>query len=78
GGGGGGGGRGGGGGGAAENLVEQDESRREEQDEVALRSRTLALEAIGSGYFDDQIVPMTRKERSKEVVCSKDDHPRAD
>ena len=62
----------------AENLVEQYEITREEQDEVALRSHTLALKAIESGYFDDQIVPITIKERRKEVVFSKDEHPRAD
>ena len=61
----------------AENLVEQYEITREEQDEVALRSHTLALKAIESGYFDDQIVPITIKERRK-VVFSKDEHPRAD
>lgn len=60
----------------AENLVEQYEITREEQDEVALRSHTLALKAIESGYFDDQIVPITIKERRKEVVFSKDEHPR--
>ena len=42
------------------------------------RSHTLALKAIESGYFDDQIVPITIKERRKEVVFSKDEHPRAD
>lgn len=62
----------------AENLVEQYEITREEQDEVALRSHTLALQAIESGYFDDQIVPISIKERRKEVVFSKDEHPRAD
>ncbi len=62
----------------AENLVKQYEITREEQDEVALRSHTLALKAIESGYFDDQIVPITIKERRKEVVFSKDEHPRAD
>ncbi|MGH0428476.1 acetyl-CoA C-acetyltransferase [Bacillus mycoides] len=62
----------------AENLVDQYEITREEQDEVALRSHTLALQAIESGYFDDQIVPISIKERRKEVVFSKDEHPRAD
>ncbi|MDG2739454.1 acetyl-CoA C-acyltransferase, partial [Vibrio parahaemolyticus] len=38
----------------------------------------MALKAIESGYFDDQIVPITIKERRKEVVFSKDEHPRAD
>ena len=49
----------------AENLVEQYEITREEQDEVALRSHTLALKAIESGYFDDQIVPITIKNVEK-------------
>ncbi|MEH6888161.1 acetyl-CoA C-acetyltransferase [Bacillus sp. JJ864] len=62
----------------AENLAEQYEISREEQDEVALLSHQRALHAIEAGYFDEQIVPITKKERRKEVVVSKDEHPRAD
>ncbi|MEH7463669.1 acetyl-CoA C-acetyltransferase [Bacillus thuringiensis] len=62
----------------AENLAEQYEISREEQDEVALLSHQRALHAIEAGYFDEQIVPITKKERRKEIVVSKDEHPRAD
>ncbi|ENQ3104491.1 acetyl-CoA C-acetyltransferase [Bacillus cereus] len=62
----------------AENLAEQYEISREEQDEVALLSHQRALHAIEAGYFDEQIVPITKKERRKEIVISKDEHPRAD
>ena len=62
----------------AENLAEQYEISREEQDEVAVLSHQRALHAIEAGYFDEQIVPITKKERRKEVVVSKDEHPRAD
>ncbi|SFI56367.1 MULTISPECIES: acetyl-CoA C-acetyltransferase [unclassified Bacillus (in: firmicutes)] len=62
----------------AENLAKQSEISREEQDEVALLSHQRALHAIEAGYFDEQIVPITIKERRKEVVVSKDEHPRAD
>lgn len=62
----------------AENLAEQYEISREEQDEVALLSHQRALHAIEAGYFDEQIVPIKKKERRKEVVVSKDEHPRAD
>ncbi|WP_242225411.1 acetyl-CoA C-acetyltransferase [Bacillus cereus group sp. BfR-BA-01380] len=62
----------------AENLAEQYDISREEQDEVAVLSHQRALHAIEAGYFDEQIVPITKKERRKEVVVSKDEHPRAD
>ncbi|MEI4829044.1 acetyl-CoA C-acetyltransferase [Bacillus sp. FJAT-53711] len=62
----------------AENLAEQYEITREEQDEVAVLSHQRALHAIEAGYFDEQIVPITIKERRKEIVVSKDEHPRAD
>ncbi|MEI4803153.1 acetyl-CoA C-acetyltransferase [Bacillus sp. FJAT-51639] len=62
----------------AENLAKQSEISREEQDEVALLSHQRALHAIEAGYFDEQIVPITIKERRKEIVVSKDEHPRAD
>ncbi|PEA52706.1 acetyl-CoA C-acyltransferase [Bacillus pseudomycoides] len=62
----------------AENLAEQYEISRKEQDEVALLSHQRALHAIEAGYFDEQIVPIKKKERRKEVVVSKDEHPRAD
>ncbi|MGG2014267.1 acetyl-CoA C-acetyltransferase [Bacillus sp. S10(2024)] len=62
----------------AENLAEQYGISREEQDEVALLSHQRALHAIEAGYFDEQIVPITKKERRKEIVVSKDEHPRAD
>ncbi|WP_020059364.1 acetyl-CoA C-acetyltransferase [Bacillus sp. 123MFChir2] len=61
-----------------ENLAEQYEISREEQDEVALLSHQRALHAIEAGYFDEQIVPIMKKERRKEIVISKDEHPRAD
>ncbi|MFD3447932.1 acetyl-CoA C-acetyltransferase [Microbacteriaceae bacterium 4G12] len=62
----------------AENLVEKYEISRTEQDEIALLSHKRALHAIESGYFDSQIVPITVKERKKEMIVIKDEHPRAD
>ncbi|MFX3624082.1 MAG: acetyl-CoA C-acetyltransferase [Ectobacillus sp.] len=62
----------------AENLVDQYEITREEQDEVALLSHQRAVHAIEAGYFESQIIPITVKERKKEIIVSKDEHPRAD
>ncbi|MEJ7630951.1 MAG: acetyl-CoA C-acyltransferase [Rubrobacteraceae bacterium] len=42
----------------AEQVVREFEVSREDQDEFALRSHTLATEAVNSGVFDEEIVPL--------------------
>jgi len=42
----------------AEQVVREFEVSREDQDEFALRSHTLAKEAVNSGVFDEEIVPL--------------------
>ena len=42
----------------AEQVAKEFKVSREDQDEFALRSHTLAHEAVNGGYFDEQIVPL--------------------
>ena len=42
----------------AEQVAREFEVSREDQDEFALRSHTLAQEAVNSGVFDEEIVPL--------------------
>lgn len=60
----------------AENLAAQYGISREEQDEFALRSQELALAAIASGKFADEIVPYTVKKRKESFEFKIDEHPR--
>src|SRR5437868_13525391 len=63
----------------AENLARQYAVSREEQDEYALRSQRRAADAIESGRFDAEIVPVQLKGRRGEgVTFARDEHPRAD
>ncbi|TML00075.1 MAG: acetyl-CoA C-acyltransferase [Actinobacteria bacterium] len=71
----------------AENVAERCKVSREAQDEWALISQTRAVEAVASGHFDAEIVPVTvpahaeiDKEGNEidvpETIVSKDDGPR--
>ena len=62
----------------AENLASQHGISREEQDEYALRSHRLGAEAVASGAFADEIVPVTVKRGRKEIVVDHDDHVKPD
>ena len=46
----------------AENVAEEYEVSREDQDRFALRSHERAVDAIDSGRFDDELVPLTVEE----------------
>ena len=59
----------------AENLAREFHITREEQDEYALRSHQLAVEARDSGLFDDEILPIPRYPDFAEMV-SRDVGPR--
>jgi acetyl-CoA C-acetyltransferase len=72
----------------AENVAERCDVSRESQDEWAVISQGRAVEAVQSGHFDREIVPVTvpaHKDADKEgneievpeTVVSKDDGPRA-
>jgi acetyl-CoA C-acetyltransferase len=58
----------------AENVAQLKGVSRAEQDEFGVRSQNLAEKAIANGFWDREIVPVTRPDG---VVVSKDDGPRA-
>ncbi|MDT8715981.1 acetyl-CoA C-acetyltransferase [Clostridium sp. 19966] len=60
----------------AENVAEQWKISREEQDEFSLLSQQKAEEAIKSGQFVDEIVPVTIKTKKGEIVFDTDEFPR--
>jgi acetyl-CoA C-acetyltransferase len=62
----------------AEVLAEQYHLSRQEQDAYALSSQQRAQQAIQSGRFKDEIVPVTVKSKKGEEVFQDDEHPRFD
>lgn len=61
----------------AENVAERYGLSREEQDAFALRSQTLAAQAIQSGAFIEEIVPVTIPTRKGDIVFAQDEHPKS-
>ena len=66
----------------AENHAREAAVSRQEQDEFALRSHQRALDAIASGRFKDEIVPLSIKSANgngaKTIVFDTDEGPRRD
>ena len=60
----------------AENLAEQYSISRQEQDAFALRSQIKALNAIASGRFADEIVPVSVKQGKKKIDFAVDEFPK--
>ena len=60
----------------AENLRRDFGIPRVAQDELALRSQQRALAAVASGFFDDEIVPVTVRGRRGETTVDADETPR--
>lgn len=60
----------------AENVAKQNEITRQEQDSYAAQSQQRAGEAIKSGKFQSEIVPVTVKERKGDVIVDQDEFPR--
>ncbi|MBZ2174926.1 acetyl-CoA C-acetyltransferase [Schnuerera sp. xch1] len=61
----------------AENVAEQWNIPREEQDQFALTSQLRAEQAIKSGRFKDEIIPVEVPQRKKDpIVVDTDEHPR--
>ncbi|MFC1670680.1 acetyl-CoA C-acetyltransferase [Spirochaetota bacterium] len=61
----------------AENLAEKYNITREQQDEVALRSQQCAVNAIKTGRFKDEIVPVPVPQRKADpIMVDTDEHPR--
>ena len=63
---------------SADYIAQSYKITRQEQDELAALSHKRALNAQSMGFFKNEIVPITVKDRSKSSVVDKDEHPRAD
>jgi len=60
-----------------ENVAEEFQITRADQDAFALRSQQRAAEAVASGYFAEEIVPVKIAGRKGEIASvEKDEHPR--
>ncbi|MCK3654606.1 acetyl-CoA acetyltransferase [Pasteurellaceae bacterium Macca] len=62
----------------AENIAEQYHITRQEQDELALRSQTRANNAIQTGKFQKEIVPVLVKSRRGDLLIETDEYPKSD
>lgn len=63
----------------AENIAERWEICRQEQDEFALRSHELSIQAWNEGKYDSTVIPVEIPQRKGDpIVVSKDEGPRAD
>jgi acetyl-CoA C-acetyltransferase len=60
----------------AENLAEQYGISRKEQDDFALSSQRKALNAIATGQFVDEIVPVSVKQGKKIIDFAVDEYPK--
>jgi acetyl-CoA C-acetyltransferase len=60
----------------AENVAAKYGITREKQDALALESHRRAAQAITEGRFKEQILPITRKVKGKEIVFDTDEHVR--
>ncbi len=60
----------------AENLAEERGITREEADQYALRSQQAAEAAVRAGKLAEEIVPVTVREKGREVIVSEDNHRR--
>ena len=62
----------------AENLAEKYQISRQEQDELACLSHYKAIQAIDSGKFKDEIIPVIIKSKKGDMQFDTDEHPRRD
>ncbi len=61
----------------AENIAEEWELSREMQDEFAAESQKRTENAVKSGMFEDEIIPIEIPQRKKEnLIFKEDEHPR--
>jgi acetyl-CoA C-acetyltransferase len=61
----------------AENIAREYEVSREDQDAFAAASQQKAENAIKSGRFKDEIIPVPVQRRKEQVLVDTDEHPRA-
>jgi acetyl-CoA C-acetyltransferase len=57
----------------AEDTADKYNFSRQQQDDFAIESGRRAIKATENGWFKDEIVPVTIKERSKETLVDKDE-----
>ncbi|MFM0213819.1 acetyl-CoA C-acyltransferase family protein [Paraburkholderia sediminicola] len=62
----------------AENVAQKYGITREQQDALAMESHRRAARAIAEGRFKEQIVPVTRRAKGKDVSFDTDEHVRPD
>ena len=62
----------------AENIALEHEISRADQDEFSVRSQQKTAAAWEKGTFNDEIVPVTLKQRKGDVVVDRDEHFRPD
>ncbi|EEX49432.1 acetyl-CoA C-acetyltransferase [Pasteurella dagmatis] len=62
----------------AENVAKKYSITREQQDEMAVESQRRAVQAIESGAFKNEIVPVTIKVKKKEIIFDTDEFPKKD
>lgn len=62
----------------AENVAKKYGITREQQDEMAVESQRRAVQAIESGAFKSEIVPVTIKVKKKEIIFDTDEFPKKD
>lgn len=62
----------------AENVAERYGISRQMQDELAFESQRRAVNAVGSGYFKEQIAAVEVNTRSGKVIFDTDEHVRGD
>ncbi|KUK14942.1 MAG: Acetyl-CoA acetyltransferase [Petrotoga mobilis] len=62
----------------AENVAKKHNISREEQDDFAYTSQMRAKDAIESGKFKDEIIPIEVKRKKETVLFDQDEHPRFD
>ncbi len=62
----------------AENIAEKYAISREAQDCFAAESQRRCAAAVAGKLFADEIVPVSVKQRKKEIVVDHDEHPRSD
>ncbi|MGB0297702.1 MAG: beta-ketothiolase BktB, partial [bacterium] len=62
----------------AENVASRWEISREDQDQLAVESHQRAQRATEEGYFKEQILPISIKQRKQMISFEKDEHIRSD
>jgi acetyl-CoA C-acetyltransferase len=62
----------------AENVAEKYSISRNEQDQFALTSHQKCVEAMESGLWMQEIVPVRITKKKGEIIIDKDEHPRPD